>query len=171
MNALLVIDMQGAYFKDNPLEKQRRKLIENIQKQINIFSNKNNLIINVTTVHRRDKTTWTLNMLEDNQGFLFSGEEETSTLLHFPKTITTIQKTRDSAFHETNLIKLLKEKDVQRVTLAGVSAHTCIFHTASAAYAYDLPVTLLKNCIGDENQEAMQQALNYLSKEYRQVIV
>lgn len=31
-------------------------------------------VINVRTEHKRDRSTWTLNMLADNKGFAFEGD-------------------------------------------------------------------------------------------------
>ena len=169
-NALIIVDMQEAYFKDEKLNKQRANLIEAINRQIDASIEKNELIVNARTVHSHDKSSWTLNMLEDDQGFLLEESNELAIPLTLPSDAVTINKTRDNAFHETELIEILRENDITHVTLAGISAHNCIFHTAAAAYAYNLRVTLLREAIGDEDEEAMTSAFEYLEKEYRQSI-
>jgi nicotinamidase-related amidase len=169
-DALIIIDMQEAYFNDERLHKQKRPLINAIQRQIEEHIQRGSLIINVRTIHTAHKDTWTLNMLEDDQGFLFENTDETTTLLKIPDTTIQIEKTRDSAFHETTLYSVLREHRCKTLTLVGVSAHTCIFHTASAAYAYNFHVTLVRDAIGDEDTDAMERSLDYLQKEYRQTI-
>jgi len=169
-DALIIIDMQKAYFNDERLQKQKRPLLNAIQGQIDEHTRRGSLIINIRTIHSTDKDTWTLNMLEDDQGFLFENTDETSTLLRLPDTAIQIEKTRDSAFHETILHDILKEYQSKTLTLVGVSAHTCVFHTATSAYAYNFHVRLARDAIGDEDIEAMERSLNYLQKEYRQTV-
>lgn len=170
-NALIIVDMQEAYFKDEKLHRQKAGLIDAINRLIDTSIEKDELIINVITVHSHDKSTWTLNMLDDDQGFLLEESSELAVPLNLPDYTITINKTRDSAFHETNLIDVLKKNNITHVTLAGVSAHNCIFHTAAAAYAYNLRVVLPREAIGDEDEKAMRQAFEYLEKEYRQSVL
>lgn len=171
MNALIIIDMQDAYFKSPNLLKKKARLISEINSLITEHSRSGALVLNVKTVHASDKSTWTLNMLQDNQGFLLDGTDETQNVsgLQLDGAIEII-KTRDSAFHETNLLQILRTNHVRSITLAGISAHSCIFHTAAAAYAYDFHVTLPEAAIGDEDDGKCQQAFEYLQAEYRQHI-
>ena len=171
MNALLVIDMQDAYFKTPELLRQKSSLVEAINQAATKARQADEPIIAIRTVHRTDKSTWTLNMLEDDKGFAFDGSAETQLVdgLELADALEII-KTRDSAFHETELLHLLRSLGVTQLTLTGVSAHSCIFHTAAAAYAYDFPVTLLRAGIGDESQSALDEAFEYLKREYRQTV-
>lgn len=172
MDALIIIDMQNAYFKSPNLVKQKARLVSEINSLIAEHSRRGALVLNVKTIHASDKSTWTLNMLQDNQGFLLKGTEETQNVsgLQLEAAIEII-KTRDSAFHETTLLQTLRDNQIQAITLAGVSAHNCIFHTAAAAYAYDFHVTLRTAAIGDEDDGQRQQAFEYLQAEYRQHIL
>lgn len=172
MNALLVIDMQDAYFKTSELLRQKPSLIEAINRAADKARQADEPIIVVRTVHYPDKSTWTLNMLQDDKGFAFDGSNEARLVDGLELGgATEITKTRDSAFHETDLLQVLRSHGVTRLTLTGVSAHSCIFHTAAAAYAYDFPVMLLSAGIGDESQSAMDEAFEYLKREYRQQIL
>lgn len=171
MNALLVIDMQDAYFNTPELLSRKSSLVEAINQAAATARQADEPIIAISTVHRTDKSTWTLSMLEDDKGFAFDGSAETQLVdgLEINDVIEII-KTRDSAFHETELLHLLRSLGVTRLTITGVSAHSCVFHTAAAAYAYDFPVTLPRACIGDDSPAAMDQALDYLEREYRQSV-
>lgn len=171
INALLIIDMQQAYFNDPRLERHKDRLVDAINKLVDEHIENGDLIINIKTVHARDKSTWTLNMLEDNQGFAFEGSDETRTLSGLRlQTAIEITKTRDSAFHGTDLLRILRDHQVKHLTLAGVSAHNCIFQTASDAYAYDFPVRLVAAAIADEDETLQRQAFDFLKTEYRQHI-
>jgi nicotinamidase-related amidase len=172
MHALLVIDMQDAYFKSPGLTSRKPQLIARINQLIAQTRQAGGMIVNIRTVHLHDKSTWTLNMLEDDQGFAFEGAKDTKNLpaLKLDDAVD-ITKTRDSAFHETGLLALLQARGVTDITLAGVSTHSCVFHTAASAYAFDFKVKIHENCVDDEDQEAHRVALEYLRKEYRQEII
>lgn len=172
MQALIIIDMQDAYFKTPNLSNQRDALAKRINSLVTMFHMNSDIILNIRTVHLRDKTTWTLNMLEDDQGFAFDDSAETGPIasLRIDNAIQ-LSKTRDNAFHDTNLLQVLRSHDVTRITLAGVSAHSCIFHTAAAAYAYNYPTVLAASAIGDEDDSQKRTALEYLKREYRQSII
>lgn len=172
MNALIIIDMQYAYFKTPNLVRSKDRLVGRINSLIHDATLNGDLLINVKTIHSPDKQTWTLNMLEDDKGFAFEGSSEVRNVagLNIEKTVECI-KTRDSAFHETGLWQLLQDNKVTSVTLAGVSTHSCIFHTASQAYAYNIPTTIVASAVGDEDETLAQQSLEYLQREYRQQII
>lgn len=172
MNALIVIDMQEAYFKSPRLKAQKERLVNETNRLITVFTARGDMVIHARTVHSSDKRTWTLNMLQDNQGFAFEGADETQPIkdLRFDGAIDLI-KTRDSAFHETGLLRILRDHTITAITLAGISAHSCIFHTASHAYAYDIATTIVTSAVGDEDEALAQQSFEYLQREYRQHII
>ena len=172
MNALLIIDMQNAYFVSPGLKERRQKLASNISKRAEEAKRAGDLILVVRTIHMHDKSTWTLNMLQDDQGFAFAGSKEAELIPELtivPK--VEIHKTRDSAFVVTDLLQILQKNHVTDITLTGVSTHSCIFQTAADAYAYGFNVRIPKDCVDDENQERADQALAYLKSEYRQNII
>lgn len=172
MKALLIIDMQIGYFKTPGLVSQQSQLINDINGLAASFTKSNDLILNVKTIHSRDRSTWTLNMLEDEKGFVFDGSQEAENVdgLHVAQAIE-LTKTRDSAFTHTRLEAILNEYGVKQLTLAGVSAHSCIFLTAAEAYALNFSVSLADKAIGDEDENLKQETFNYLKREYRQEIV
>lgn len=170
--ALVIIDMQPAYFSDDRLAKQQHDLVAAITELTALYRAHHLPIFTITTVHEKDKSTWTLNMLEDNKGFSFRGERTAQPLieLNMNETIT-LEKTRDSAFHGTQLLALLRDKQVTHLTLCGVSAHNCIFQTAAEAYAYNFSVSLVQDAIGDEEPREKTHALGQLHAEYRQEVI
>lgn len=167
--ALIIIDMQMAYFKTPHLRQLQRGLVDHTNELIALAQKMEWLIVNITTQHSRDKHTWTLNMLEDDQGFSFDGQVESHALPELKlESAHHMAKTRDDAFHGTTLLKLLKDHSISDIVLAGVSAHSCIFHTAASAYANNITVTLYTPAIGDEDEQLSDQMIKYLRDEYRQ---
>lgn len=167
--AILVVDMQNAYFNNDALQKQQTALTEKINEILSLAKTHNLPVFNIRTEHQKDIATWTLNMKSDNQGYLFAGDDDSKNV---PSLITDgsieVIKTRDSAFYGTTLPTMLKNHNADSVILCGVSTHTCIFQTASDAYAENLNVMIAKDAVASHKPEYHQTALDILRIEYRQ---
>lgn len=169
--ALIIIDMQEAYFKTPRLIARKDQLVENINRLYSEYRHNDDMVINVRTIHSPNKQTWTLNMLEDDQGFAFEGSDEIANVAGLDVDgAVEIIKTRDSAFHDTQLRQILTNHGVTSITLTGVSTHSCIFQTASDAYAYNIVTAVATDAVADEDETHHRQALNYLAREYRMSI-
>lgn len=169
MIALLVIDMQNAYFEDPVLAVHRERITAACNTLITAAASHGVPVLLVKTEHERDRSTWTLNMLDDQQGFIYRG----STQADFVAGLLTsglprLTKTRDSSFIGTDLLWRLRNWQVDTVVLAGVSAHNCIAQTAADAFAHNLRVVHALDAIAgnDPGSQALTQEL--LAREYRQ---
>lgn len=167
--ALLVIDMQNAYFHNDALAQKKALLLKNANELLEAAVAADIAIFNIVTEHKRDRSTWSLNMLDDGQGYLFEGEPDTKLVegLEVSRAVQ-LTKTRDSAFFETNLLDSLKSLDINTVILLGVSTHSCVLYTAADAYARNLKVVLATDAIASHDPEYHDQTLKMLSQEYRQ---
>lgn len=86
------------------LAEQRDALLPKVLDLIHAAHDAGRPVILVRTQHERDRSTWTLNMLKDDQGFAFPGTAEAqfvNGVADVPH--VEIVKTRDSAFHGTDL--------------------------------------------------------------------
>jgi nicotinamidase-related amidase len=167
--ALLVIDMQNAYFENPLLQAQQADLVAACNTMIDAATTSGAPVVMVKTEHEKDKSTWTLSMLDDDQGFIFRGTEQAAfvpglSVANLPQLI----KTRDSAFLETGLTQRLRARDVDTVILAGVSGHNCIAQTGADAFAHNFRVIYAAEAIGTEDPESAESMLTILAKEYRQ---
>lgn len=169
--ALVIVDMQKAYFRNEALEARRSELIAACNSLIERAVQANVPVFHAITKHKRDRSTWTLNMLEDGEGYLFESEKDSEVVdgLHV-EGVTEVIKTRDSAFFDTTLLEELRSRNIQTIVLAGVSTHTCIFQTAADAYAHNLRVILATDAIASHDPSLHQAALDLLRQEYRQSI-
>lgn len=167
--ALVVVDMQNAYFHNDALQEQQLALTNNINKLITAAQTHSLPIFNVKTEHQTDIATWTLNMLSDKKGYLFAGDEDSQNV---PQLMTEdcieVIKTRDSAFYDTTLLSMLRNHGITHLIICGVSTHTCIFQTAADAYAANLHVILDKDGIASHQPQYHNTALDILDIEYRQ---
>lgn len=172
MIAVLIIDMQNAFFEDPVLQGHGDAVTAACNRLITAAQESGAKVLLVKTEHEMDKSTWTLNMLEDDQGFIFRGTEQAQ----FVAGLTTdslpqLVKTRDSAFLGTDLLWRLRNWDVETLVLAGISTHNCIAQTAADAFAYNFRVVYADEATASENAEAAAAVQKILCREYRQQVL
>lgn len=167
--ALLVIDMQNAFFEDGALDAQRSRVVSACNELIAEARKSGAPALIVRTEHERDRSTWTLSMLDDDQGFAFHGTEQAESLPELDVAgLPHMVKRRDSAFWGTDLLQRVRTWGVDTLLLAGVSIHLCLAQTASDAYANNLRVAFAGDAMGAEAPDRAEAMLAVLLKEYRQ---
>lgn len=170
--ALLIVDMQNAFFEDPILDGHRESLVRHCNELSALARSLGMPVFNIRTEHARDKSTWTLSMLDDDRGFLFEGSDQAQNLPGLDVgEATEIVKRRDSSFWRTDLSEHLRRRGVGSVLIAGVSSHTCIASTAADAYADDLRAWLVADAIASHDPDFERSTLELLQSEYRQGIV
>lgn len=170
--ALLLIDMQEGFFETEDLAQHRARLASACNKLAAAARKAGLPVIAVRTVHKKDKSTWTLKMLEDDQGYLFEGTGQARILpeLDLAGSIELIKR-RDSAFWATELLTLLLQHRVASLILAGVSSETCIAATATDAFSANLPVFLALDALASADPDFEDVTLKFLEEHYRQRIL
>lgn len=169
--ALLLIDLQNDYFADDELERCREDLLDACNLLVRAAREAGAPVVEVQTVHRTDKSTWALNMLDDDQGMALEGTEGAARLDGLVDPDHLIVKTRDSAFFGTGLTDWLREREVDRLVLAGVSTESCIAATATDAYARDLRAVLVEDATASVRWSLHDETLARLKEQYRQDVV
>jgi len=169
--ALLVIDMQNDFFVDDELERCREDLTKACNELVERARAAGVPVLELQTVHKRDKSTWALNMLDDDQGMALEGSEGVQRIEGLQPGDEVIPKTRDSAFHDTDLEQRLRQEGVERLVLCGVSTESCIAATAMDAYARNLRVTLVEDGTASIEWDQHDQTLARLKEQYRQDVV
>ena len=172
MRALLLIDLQEDFLNPEPLAEQRSDLVEAVQRWIDWANEADVPIIEVRTVLPRDKSTWALNMREDDQPVVLEGTEGIERLKELDvEPDLSIEKRRDDAFHGTDLLDRLRALDVDELVLAGVVTEACIAMTAATAYAHDLKVSIADGAVTSYDRKRHTAALKWLEEQYRQEVV
>ncbi|QXQ11963.1 cysteine hydrolase family protein [Paeniglutamicibacter sp. Y32M11] len=167
--ALVLVDMQNAFFEDPELKIQQKRLVGHCNDLVAAARGGSMPVFNVRTIHKRDKSTWTLSMLDDDQGFLFEGTMQTYNVSGLDTTDSIeIIKHRDSSFWGTDLLNQLHRRHVDSVVISGVSSHTCVAATASDAYAADIRAALAIDAIASADPDFANTTLALLKNEYRQ---
>ncbi|NKX55816.1 cysteine hydrolase family protein [Arthrobacter mobilis] len=169
--AVLIIDMQKGYFEDPVLARRQEQLVAGCNELIAQARGAGVPVLLPCTEHQRDKSTWTLNMLEDDQGFAFAGSETAEIVPGLEAAgLPRLPKTRDSAFIATDLLFRLRNLRVETLVLAGVSSHNCIAQTGVDAFAHNFRVVYARDAMASTNEEFAEQMLTILCKEYRQEV-
>jgi len=169
MFAVLVIDMQNAYFDNPALAVHRRRTTEACNALIASASTQGIPVLLVKTEHERDRSTWTLNMLDDEQGFLYRGSPEAGFVTGLMTSgLPQLTKTRDSSFMGTDLLWRLRNWQADTLVLAGVSAHNCIAQTAADAFAHNFRVVHAVEAIAGNEPGLQDMTQELLAREYRQ---
>lgn len=170
--AVLIIDMQNAFFEEPVLRGQQDRVVSECNRLIAAAARARVRVLMVCTEHERDKSTWTLSMLEDDQGFIFRGSNQAEVVpgLHAAE-LPRLVKTRDSAFMATDLLLRLRNWDVDRLLLTGVATQNCIAQTAADAFANNFHVAFARDALATDNRKFAQAMLGILSEEYRQPVL
>ena len=172
MIALLVIDMQNAYFEDPALAARQDTLVRACNRLIAESAASGAKVLLVGTEHERDKSTWSLNMLDDDQGFIFRGSGQADFVPGLQTDgLPRLIKTRDSAFTGTDLLSRLRNWEVGEMVLAGVATHNCIAQTAADAFAHNIRVVYAEEAMASGDERAAADMLRILSEEYRQPVL
>jgi nicotinamidase-related amidase len=170
--AVLVIDMQKAYFEAEALRSRQDEVVAACNRLVAAAAANDVPVLLVCTEHERDKSTWTLSMLDDDQGFIFSGSEQAEFvdgLRH--EGLPRMVKTRDSAFMGTDLLLRLRNFGAGRLVLAGVATHNCVAQTAADAFANNFRVVYAADAMASTNEEYADAMRSILSDEYRQPVL
>lgn len=155
-----------------PLAEQRDELVRAVQRWIDWARDTESPIIEVRTVLPRDKTTWPLNMREDDQPVVLEGTDGIARLHELDvQSDLSIEKRRDDAFHGTDLLDRLHALDVDELVIGGIVTEACIAMTAATAYAHDLKVSMADGAVTSYDKKRHTAALKWLEEQYRQEVV
>lgn len=170
--ALLVIDMQNSYFDFPELEEQRESVTAKANELIAAAREGGCPVLLIRTQHERDRSTWTVNMHDDGQGFAYPGTEQSQYVAGLDtEGGVGLVKTRDSAFFDTDLAARLRNLDAERLVLCGISTHSCVAQTAIDAFAHNFRVAVARDAVASENADLSQALLAFLEDEMRQDIL
>ncbi|MGO1286826.1 MAG: cysteine hydrolase family protein [Brachybacterium sp.] len=162
-SALLLIDLQEAFFEKPTLAAARSEVVGAARALAEAARRAEVPIFLISTEHSRDRSTWTLSMLDDEQGYLFHGDSGTAVVSELDaEGMTRIEKTRDSAWFGTDLLLRMRNLGVGQVVMAGVSTHACIAQTARDAYANNVRAVIVTDAVADERQDRKEMVLEQL---------
>ena len=140
--ALLVIDVQKAFFDDSPTTAQSLKeAIEYINGAIALFRDRHLPVISIQHVDQED------GLVPDTPGFDLPDELEV-----LPSDLH-IHKTYGNAFNKTPLAQELQAQGVDTVIVTGFCAEYCVLATHRGAQDLDLTPMLLRGALASGTPE------------------
>jgi nicotinamidase-related amidase len=169
--ALVTIDLQNDWFEDDELARCRDDLVEKVNGLVARARAAGAPVVEVQTVHARDRSTWALNMLDDGEGVAVEGTRGVERVAGLATGDEVVTKTRDSAFHDTDLAQRLRHLGVDEIVLVGVSTESCVAATATDAYAHDFRVVLVEDATASVDPALHDETLKRLEAQYRHPVV
>jgi nicotinamidase-related amidase len=169
---LLTIDIQKDFPGLFKLVKPHEVFDANVRQLTSFFREKGLPIIHVLTVHKADRSSWTLQMKRDDFGICIEGTEgslELDAVGRRPEEAV-MYKTRWSAFYGTELDRILKEGGYDTLVLAGFLSHACIRVTAIDAYQRDYGIVIAGDCVDSYDAAHEKITLGYLSRYVARVL-
>jgi len=134
--ALLVIDVQKKFFKDNPpAAEELRVASEYINAGIDLFRKKNLPVICVQHTNPED------NLVPGQEGF------DVPEILNILPGDVHIHKTYGNSFTKTALAETLRKEGVDTVVVTGFAAEGCVLATVRGAEDYDFTSMILRSSI------------------------
>jgi len=163
---LLTIDFQKDFPGLFKLLKPRGEFEESVRQLTSFFRRRRLPILHILTMHKADRSSWTLQMKRDNFSICIEGTEgcqELDAVGRQPGEAV-MYKTRWSAFYGTDLDRLLKQRGYDTLVLAGFLSHACIRATAIDAYQRDYSIIIARDCIDTYDAVHEKITLDYLSR-------
>ncbi|MBN2535035.1 MAG: cysteine hydrolase [Spirochaetales bacterium] len=142
--------MQNYFFHTKEKKVKYRQLTGSINTLIELFEkSETSKIYQIISVHKKDKSTWSLNMKRNNSACLLEDSYEAMIVEDIKETGNQIiiHKTRHSAFMRTGLEMKLREHGINRIFLCGVYTHGCIALSAIDGWSLDFEVIIAEDCI------------------------
>ena len=134
MKALLIIDMQEKYFKNQGYD---RNLVFKVNKRIDEALENKELIVYILNFGKRKI---------DLESYEFvAGLKVESELI--------LSKTSPDAFTNPNLATLLKEKSVDEVEVVGIDGNVCVYKTALGAKKNGFKVVYNEDCVDTKSKK------------------
>jgi len=165
--AIIIIDMQKDFFKENPVLNKRKPVsVKNINNLIGYARKKMIPIIWIKQEFKPDLSDAYLFMKKTGRKITIKGTVGAQIVDELNKRTkdTMIVKNRYSAFFRTRLEKLLRSRKIDTLILAGINTHACIRMTAIDAYQRDFHVVLAKDCISSWDKKHHNISIAYLKK-------
>ncbi|CAN2040619.1 nicotinamidase/pyrazinamidase [Candidatus Magnetomoraceae bacterium gMMP-15] len=170
-NTLIIVDMVYDFMdKYGTLfcGEKARQIIPFIQKRLNDFRNKGDMVIYLQDTHLvndKEFDRFPKHCIAGTQGNQIIPE------LKPQSGEIIIQKQRFSGFFKTNLDKILKDNNVESVELVGVCTSICVMDTASGLADRDYSITIPKEGVADFDQEFHDFALKRMKQVYGATIL
>lgn len=173
--ALIIIDMQNDFVtnQNSPVYiKNGKDIVNPILKVKEYFYKNNYTIINIITLHKKDKSNWGKKDLFLDRYYCIENTEGSKIIdeLKPLESEITIEKSLYSGFYKTDLKNILEQKQVNSLYFSGLTTGCCVSSTARDAYNLNYDLFFIADCLTSTNIKANKYELQFFNKSLGKVI-
>lgn len=159
--AVLVIDMIEEFVRGKFGSERAKICAKNIDKLIGIARKKGWLIVFTRDVHTPidfEFRVWGEHSLIN---------DESSKLIFDPcSSDIVIEKMRYDAFFNTTLDTVLRNYQIRKLILSGISTDICVLHTAAGAFFRNYEIYVCRECTESIDESTKEYAIKYMERVY-----
>jgi len=162
-DVVIVVDMQRGFLEEGyPLfcGAEARKIIPNVQRLLDRELKRGSSLIFTQDSHAPDDKEFQM-----FPPHCIEGTEEAEII---PELVNysgqRLEKTRYSAFYDTDLDARLRELDPDKLIVCGICTDICVLHTVAGARNRDYPVEIYTDCVASFDEEAHRFTLKHMEK-------
>lgn len=162
-DVVIVVDMQRGFLEEgNPLYcgAEARQIIPNVQRLLDRELEKGSALIFTQDSHAPDDKEFQMfppHCIEGTKEVEIIPE-----LANYPG--QRLEKTRYSAFYDTDLDDRLAALKPDKLIVCGICTDICVLHTVAGARNRDYPVEIYTDCVASFDEEAHRFALKHMEK-------
>lgn len=175
--ALILIDLQRDFFrteyKDQELANRvARDLSHHINRLLDAARKGHIPVFFVVTSYKTDGSDRNLRMKDMGVAICLQGTDGEALIsgLHTDIADQFIQKTRYSAFFNTNLHEELQSRGIDTLIMGGINTHACVRTSAVDAFMRDYRVFIPEECVASYDPVHHETTLDYLAKRIGMVL-
>lgn len=149
--ALLLIDIQNDYFQGGSMTLDGAdEAAQNAQQILKHFRENGNTIIHIQHIANRPTATFFLpnTVGAEIHSSVSPAEGETVIVKHFP-----------NSFRETELLEVLKEKNIQQLAICGMMTHMCVEATTRAAKDFGFDCIVVADACATKELEVLDKKI------------
>ncbi|MDI6820154.1 MAG: isochorismatase family cysteine hydrolase [Candidatus Hodarchaeaceae archaeon] len=161
--AVLVIDMINDFVSGMLKSSRAKGVVPNIQKLLEFARSRKIPVVYTCDSHQSTDAEfelWGPHAIAGSRGAEVVSELKPKKGDHI------VKKGKYSAFFGTDLDQLLRDLDVTRLVLVGVSTDVCVQNTAADAFYRGYEIVVPRDCVDAFTEEGHRRALEYMGKVY-----
>jgi len=161
--ALLIIDMINDFITGKFENERAKEIIPNIKKLSETARSSEIPLVFVCDTHGKDDhefSVWGEHAIDGTEGSKIVPELEKK------EEDYKLEKSKYSAFFDTELSSLLEELGVERLVLTGVLTHICIQHTAADAFYRGYEIVVPEDAVEDVSDNLHEDSLDFMKENY-----
>lgn len=161
--ALLVIDMINDFVTGKFENERAEEIIPNIKRLSGAARSSDIPLIFVCDNHEEGDSEFSV---WDRHAVVGTEGSEMVPGLEVSENDYKLEKSKYSAFFDTELDSLLDDLDVDKLVLTGVLTHICIQHTAADAFYRDYEVIVPEDAVEDVSDNLHENSIDFMKENY-----